>query len=273
MRDIADEEGTHGSFMYNLLARSRKRLAQDRVHAVRSGRSVAGYMESLANETETQDDIKPKIDDELDKAKEAGLNFNVLCNMWLYDVGVMQDGKKSSDVSRFLNRLLGMNLKRQKFMTEYFMKSLENEVNNAKRAGTYDIGIRTLRGNNVEFPDDPRTFTFGGIAAKDARVNVFKVAQDTGTTPELAMELYEEAQNDASIPTSRSTWIGRGQRHDIVSGFYMDSRPIWRASAKVFLIINSGMFIIMLATVCLPVLLSLSQCRVAYTIHLRRPKH
>ena len=35
-------------------------------------------------------------------------------------------------------------------MTQYFLKSLENEVSNAKRAGTYDVGIRTLTGNNIE---------------------------------------------------------------------------------------------------------------------------
>lgn len=67
------------------------------------------------------------------------------------DVGVMQTDKgKSSDVSRFLNRLLGMNLNRQKMMTEYFLKSLENKVVTAKRAGKYDVGIKTLTGNNIE---------------------------------------------------------------------------------------------------------------------------
>jgi hypothetical protein len=66
-------------------------------------------------------------------------------------VGVMQTEKsKWPDVTRFLNRLLGMNLNRQKFMFRYFMVSLDNVVITAKRAGTYDVGITTLTGNNIE---------------------------------------------------------------------------------------------------------------------------
>ncbi len=57
---------------------------------------------------------------------------------------------KSNVVTRFLNRLLGMNLNRQKFMFRYFMAALDNVVIAAKRAGTYDTGITTLTGNNIE---------------------------------------------------------------------------------------------------------------------------
>ena len=121
----------------------------------------------------------------------------------------MHSSVKSSDVSQFLNRLLGMNLHRQQFMTQYFLKSLENEVNTAKRAGRYDVGIRTLNGNNIEFPDAPRTFCFGGLAAKDDRIHLYKVAQDQRTSPETALELYNDAKDD-NVPTSRRSWASRG---------------------------------------------------------------
>jgi len=233
---------THTEFMYQLLTGSCRRLAQDRVHAIKAGRSIPSYMELLASETEkdTIDIVRRKIDEEVKAAKEAGLNFNVLCNIWLYDVGVTHgDGKSSSDVARFLNRLLGMNLRRQKFMTQYFLKSLENEVSNAKRAGTYDVGIRTLTGNNIEFAEKPRKFSFRGLAAKDDSVFVYQVAQDQGTSPETAMELYNDVKDD-NVPTSRNEWNRRGQRLEIVSGFYTDSRRYYRVTPKVFLIINPG---------------------------------
>ena len=54
------------------------------------------------------------------------------------------------------------------------------------------------------------------------------------------MELYNEAKNDANVPTSRNEWIQRGQRLQIVTGFYTDSRSYWKVTPKVFLIINSG---------------------------------
>ncbi len=155
------------------------------------------------------------------------------------DVGVMHTDKNQKDVSRFLNRLLGMNLNRQHFMTSYFLKSLENEVNTAKRAGSYDVGIKTLNGNNIEFPDVPRTFCFRGLAAPDDRVLLYKVAQDQGTSPETAMELYNDAKGD-NVPTSRRSWNSRGSRLEVRSGFYVDRRHIYRVTPKVFLIINSG---------------------------------
>ena len=159
------------------------------------------------------------------------------------DVGVLATDKKTSDVTKFLNRLLGMNLPRQSFMTQYFMKSLENEVNAAKRAGRYDIGIKTLTGNNIEFPDEPRSFTFRGLVAPDERVSVYKVAQDQGTSSETAMELYNEAKNDDSVPVptaSRNGWLGRGVVNEFRSGFYVDDRNMWKVTPKIFLIINSS---------------------------------
>ncbi|KAL7535756.1 hypothetical protein ACHAXR_006716, partial [Thalassiosira sp. AJA248-18] len=237
VRTIAEE--THAMLMYNLFTGRLKRLAHDRVHAIKDGRSIAGYMDSLANGTETKESVKPMIDEELTKAKEAGLNFNVLCNFWLYDVGVMYSDRKDSDVPRFLNRLLGMNLNRQRLMTQYFMKALENEINSAKSSGKYDVGIRTLKGNSLEFADKPRVFSFRGLTAKDDRVHLYTVAQDVGTSPGTAMELYNEAK-DSNAPTSRNEWNRRGHRLEMVTGFYTDSRGYLKVTPKVFLIINSG---------------------------------
>ena len=142
-------EDTRSMMMYNLLTGCCRLLAEDRVHAIKDGRSVVSYMEALANGTGNREAIKANLDAELKRAKEAGLNFNVLCHIWLYDVGVMRTDK-SNPVTRFLNRLLGMNLDRQQLIFRYFMASLDNVVIAAKRARTYDIGITTLAGNSIE---------------------------------------------------------------------------------------------------------------------------
>ena len=75
-------DATHKEFMYDLLTGSCKRPAQDRVHAIKARRSIPSYMELLANETE-KDIVRRKIDKEVKSVKKAGLNFNVLCNIWL----------------------------------------------------------------------------------------------------------------------------------------------------------------------------------------------
>lgn len=183
-------EETQAEFMYNLLTGPCRNLAEDRVHAIRAGRSVADFIKELqdADEDADTDAIKTKIDEELEKAKSAGLNINVLCCVWLFDVGLrLKPGESIGGVSKFLNRLLGMNMNRQKFMTQYFLSSLENEVNNAKRAGKYDVGITTLKGNSIEFSSKPRSFSFRGATAKDDRVLVYEVNQDTGTSAETAI--------------------------------------------------------------------------------------
>ena len=153
-----------------------------------------------------------------------------VCTLHTDDVGIMQNDEKGrlsqlSDVSRFLNRLLGLNLNRQKFLFRYFMSSLENVVSTAKNAGTYDIGIKTLTGNNIEFDGHPRSFTFRGLAAADERVLLYKVNQDTGVTWETALELFNNAKGQ-NVPTSRSEWNQRGQRFEIVTGECFDGIPI-----------------------------------------------
>jgi hypothetical protein len=61
--------------------------------------------------------------------------------------------------------MLGMNLKKQKILMDHFLKNLEKEVATAKRAGTYDIGIKTVTGHSVSI-EKPRAFTFRGLEAK-----------------------------------------------------------------------------------------------------------
>ena len=175
--------------MYHLLTGTGhcKQVAENRVAAIRDNRSVAGYLESLESGAKTVDEIKPLIDSEVEAAKKAGLNFNMLAKIWLFDVGITEEGKVT-DVPKFLNRVriidgdvfcchilfifltlsfcpttllcqqaLGMRLPKQTLMTDYFLKCLEKEIYGAKSAGTYDVGIKTLTGNNVQVDGMPRS--------------------------------------------------------------------------------------------------------------------
>ena len=81
--------------------------------------------------------------------------------------------------------------------------------------------------------------TLSSLSNYFIKVHLYKIAQDTGTTPETAMDLYKEAKGQ-NVPTSRDEWNRRGQRLEIVSGFYSDSRGYLKVTPKVFLIINGG---------------------------------
>jgi hypothetical protein len=76
-------EETRSMMIYNLLTGCCKRLSEDRIHAIKEGRTVVSYMDALTNGTEDPETVKANLNTELTRAKESGLNFNVLCNFWL----------------------------------------------------------------------------------------------------------------------------------------------------------------------------------------------
>ena len=225
-------EQQHYTMMEKLLVRRCRRLANQRVKAIGEGKSVAKYLEKLFDGTSTKEEIKPKIDEEVKAAVEAGLNFNVLCFMWLFDVGITEESAsgannyfkkgKPMDVPKFLNRSLGMSLLKQKLIVEHFIKHLGKQVDVAKRGGEYDIGIKTLSGHSVVV-EKPRSFCFRGLEAKDEHVLLYKVKVDRGMDAETAMQLYEEVNSVTD--------------NDIKSGFYLDCRAGLRVP-RVFLVIN-----------------------------------
>lgn len=249
-------EQTFYKMMESLLTGPCLQLAEKRVAAIRDGKSVAKYFASLENGTETKESIKPKIDEEVKSAKDSGLNFNVLCFIWLFDVGVTEKSASGGNtrkgapmgVPKFLNRCLGMNLPRQKLIVEHFLKHLEKEISLAKREGSFDQGIKTISGHNVVI-HKPRSFCFRGLDAKDERVLLYKVVVDRGMDSETALQLYEEAKafdrEAGNGPDTTSLGaaglFGGGQGRRIVSGFYIDRRSdIFKEVPRMFLIINQG---------------------------------
>ena len=214
--------------MESLLLGPCLQLAEQRISAIRDGKSVAKYVESLENGTESKETIKPKIDEEVNSAKEAGLNFHVLCFIWLFDVGLAAPEnpnlpwKKSPpiNVPKFLNRCLGMHLSKQEIVTEHFLKHLEQEISLAKREGNFDQGIKSITGHSVVI-QKPRSFCFRGLHAKNEKVLLYKVKVDRGMDSESAFRLYEETrdlENEAANIT--------GTTGQIESGFYIDKRCV-----------------------------------------------
>lgn len=58
------------------------------------------------------------------------------------DTGLYALEKDSTTLSRFLNRLLGVPVRLQNKLFAYFTDTLANIVKKAKRAGSWDGGIR-----------------------------------------------------------------------------------------------------------------------------------
>ncbi|KAK1743888.1 strawberry notch family protein [Skeletonema marinoi] len=75
--DDTEGEKTFRSMMYHLLTGPCQKLAASRVTAIREGRGLGIYFESLADGSEDKESVKAKIDAEFKSALDAGLNFNV----------------------------------------------------------------------------------------------------------------------------------------------------------------------------------------------------
>lgn len=156
----------------------------------------------------------PTID--VEGLKALGLNLNIIANLWLADVAVNEDdfpvtGKKNI-VPKFLNRVLGLSLKKQSLLMNYFFAFVELEVKAARAAGKMDVGVRTLTGQSVEIVDKPRSFCFG----KDCQIKLFKVTVDKGMPFEAAFDVFSEErahQSESSkILTGFYSHQGRGHK-------------------------------------------------------------
>ena len=254
--DDSQSEQTYYKMMEKLLLGPCLQLATSRVEACKDNRGIPTLFDNIANGGD-KDEIRPKIDEEVKSAKEKGLNFHVLCFIWLFEVGVTQQTSEGSkyrapiNVPKFLNRILGMNLKRQQLMTDHFLKYLGMEVRKAKLDGVYDIGIKTMSGHELRI-EKPRAFCFRGLEAKDEKVLLYKIVRDRGMESSAALELYNEAkaleENDEGANSAPTGGFFFGRQRPIKTGFYFDKRkltdgsPLFKETGKrVFLIINSGL--------------------------------
>ena len=52
--------------------------------------------------------------------------------------GMLQLDKGHNDMSKFLNRILGMKVEKQNLLFKYFADTLNATINQAKRTGKYD---------------------------------------------------------------------------------------------------------------------------------------
>jgi len=234
---------------------SGEELHSFRSDAILEGRSVAKYFQDLlsfAPESEEYIKTKSNIEAEIKNSLDCGLNFYFCSNMWLLDAGLdhsdLTYGPKP--MSKFLNRLLGMKVEEQSQMLGYLLEILNNVIGNAKKQGTYDLGIKTIRGRKVAFEGKPRAFRFNGKEEQNGTVNLYKVVSDSGIDSAHAWEMYEDA-----IAEDDSEWLdSRGAaslKDSHKTGFYLDKRSYLKKTPKVFLYIRQTGFTFRKSYICI----------------------
>ena len=118
-------------------------------------------------------------------------------------------------------------------------------IHDAKKAGKYDLGIKTVEGKQVKFDGLPRAFRFRGINAVDETIYLYKIKIDLGIDVVSAKILYLDAIKDEESHATKGNgysthvendgWIS-SQKVQIKQGFYIDDR--YEVTPKVFLYTN-----------------------------------
>ncbi|CAM9150463.1 unnamed protein product, partial [Discosporangium mesarthrocarpum] len=104
------------------------------------------------------------------------------------------NSKDNSLVKTFLNRMLGMTIRAQTFLFDYFHAVLENVVKEAKRDGTFEDGILCLTGRSCVV-DIPRPLTLPQeLSVEDGAVRSMYVTVDRSIPWEEILPMYHEAK-------------------------------------------------------------------------------
>ncbi|KAL3320693.1 Protein strawberry notch 1 [Cichlidogyrus casuarinus] len=154
--------------------------------------------------------VNPPVDyvSEADNAKIAGAydprvkhtQFFADVRASLQGVGLMNNkgrDRESSQMTKFLNRMLGMRVNIQNGLFRYFSDTLDELLKRAKREKKLDLGIMDLgtTGQNI---DIDKVWSFDTHFLSDlTQIHVHKVLAQRGMNWSTAMEIYTEHEGEA----------------------------------------------------------------------------
>ncbi|XP_065178274.1 uncharacterized protein LOC135808951 [Sycon ciliatum] len=109
--------------------------------------------------------------------------------------GVVRD-KENTDVSRFLNRILGLKVQEQNQIFSYFTACLGKAIEAAKKDGTYSEGVTDIQASSIQLACQPR-HVFTEVQRPVTAITTLTVVNvDRGISWEDALKRYERKQGD-----------------------------------------------------------------------------
>ncbi len=107
--------------------------------------------------------------------------------------GVIVLDKGHSDMSKFLNRILGLKVELQNLLFKYFSDTLAAIISNAKRAGTYDQGILDVGLTEEDTVELVKTHAFTRKhATGQAKIELHQLQVERGLDWQGAQDKWEE---------------------------------------------------------------------------------
>ncbi|KAM4549293.1 strawberry notch homolog 2b isoform 2-T2 [Odontesthes bonariensis] len=108
--------------------------------------------------------------------KEGMKNVGIFCNEPRLGIST----EKDCSITKFLNRILGLEVHMQNYLFQYFMNNFDYLIEKDKKEGKYDMGILDLApGNDEIYEEKQETFlTLGN--PQDGQVVLYKISVDRG---------------------------------------------------------------------------------------------
>ncbi|XP_062605521.1 uncharacterized protein LOC134267315 [Saccostrea cucullata] len=100
-------------------------------------------------------------------------------------VGIQIKDRDAGDVSRFLNRILGLSVAKQNCIFKYFIECMTVSIDNAKSEGRYNEGLLDITASSVEMVGKPKE-VFKEFNKNHAVTNLVELNVDRGMSWEMA---------------------------------------------------------------------------------------
>ncbi|KAH3812323.1 hypothetical protein DPMN_140752 [Dreissena polymorpha] len=132
--------------------------------------------------------------------------------MGLVDVAMLRSGlvlkeKDTGDVSKFLNRILGLHVDKQNMIFTYFTECMKLMIDNAKKEGRYSEGMLDISASSVEMVGTPR--------------EIFTKFNKGHTSTRLVELMIDRGMSWDQAVARADNYSGK---HD---GFYVSRREVW----------------------------------------------
>ena len=164
----------------------------------------------------------------------------------LRDMGVLisgQDGKEyipdkvQSDISKFLNRILAIDIHRQNAMFTFFSDIFDSVVTNAKETGTFDDGVTDIKGAlQLKFKEKNNIYTDAVTGAKTDHIVINSIFPTHPTTFQMVQNWQRQNKNTGFYKHNKSghfVYAAKiGSRTDAETGQVIDQIKLYKYTGE-----------------------------------------
>ncbi|TRZ02814.1 hypothetical protein DNTS_026424, partial [Danionella cerebrum] len=123
--------------------------------------------------------------------KHGMVDVGMLCSQTRLGINT----EKDCNITKFLNRILGLEVHKQNSLFQYFTDNFEYLIEKDKKEGKYDLGILDLApGNDQIYEETQEKFLTAGNP-QDGQVILYKLSVDRGMPWSEALEKFETLKN------------------------------------------------------------------------------